>query len=101
MPAPPDYKKIYRDILQTTPCEKYDECKNILNKPSLSFLDVLQLDEFIFGPESRNQKYKSYNRKTIFEILDYQQKHRLNNTQVALHFNLSRNSVAKWKKIFF
>jgi len=47
-----------------------------------------------------NQKLKSYDKNTILQILDYQKKHHLNNTELALHFKLSRNTVAKWKKIF-
>lgn len=33
-------------------------------------------------------------------MLDYQKGNGLNNTGLAKHFSLSRNSVAKWKKYF-
>ena len=33
-------------------------------------------------------------------MLKYQEKHHLNNSQLALYYKISRNSVAKWKKLF-
>ncbi|HUH25918.1 MAG TPA: helix-turn-helix domain-containing protein [Flavobacterium sp.] len=47
-----------------------------------------------------NQKYRSYDKATIIEILNYQKKNGLNNTQLANHFKLSRNTVAKWERLF-
>ncbi|WP_317126520.1 helix-turn-helix domain-containing protein [Chryseobacterium nematophagum] len=69
----------------------------------LSVLDVIQLNKIIFGPvdketEEFNQSHRSYTVSSIFQILDFQKKNKLNNTQVALYFKLSRHTVAKWKK---
>lgn len=47
-----------------------------------------------------NQKYRSYDKATIIEILNYQKKNSLNNTQLSNHFKLSRNTVTKWKTLF-
>jgi len=100
----PDYKNIYEDILQKKFPHKKDECKALLNKENLSVLNIIELNQRIFGihkeSEQFNQKHRSYNRSDILQILDYQKKHKLNNSQLANHFKLSRNTVAKWKKIF-
>ena len=62
---------------------------------------VLKINNIIFFDGfSESQKFKSYDRQTIFEILDYQKKYKLNNSQLARHFKLSRNTITKWKRIF-
>ncbi|MDP9962253.1 helix-turn-helix domain-containing protein [Chryseobacterium lathyri] len=101
----PDYKRIYHDILSDEYPERIDEFKNILEKPILSFLDMLQLNQKIFGKvdksiETFNQRHRSYSANDIFEILDYQKNNNLNNVQLANHFKLSRNTITKWKKMF-
>lgn len=98
----PDYKQIYIDIVEIKFPEKKLECIKILEKEKLSALDVLHLNQIIFGKNtlSKRQKYRTYNKTDIMKILDFQKKHKLTNTQVALHFNLSRNTISKWKKLF-
>lgn len=99
----PNYKRIYTDILKKKFPEKITVCSSILAKEKLSVLDVIKLNNMMFGCEmdSENQKHRAYDVNTIYEILDYQKKHHLNNVQLSLHFKLSRNTVAKWKKIFY
>ncbi|NML72177.1 helix-turn-helix domain-containing protein [Chryseobacterium sp. RP-3-3] len=101
----PDYRRIYTDII----CRKYphkeERCKTLLNKKDLSFLDIIKLNSLIFETKSKetmsfNQRHRSYNESTIIEILKYQKINKLNNTQLANHFKLSRNSIAKWKTLF-
>jgi len=99
----PNYKKIYIDILDQKYPQKISTCQRILNKQKLSTLDIIALNKIIFGEQDResvtfNQRHRSYCEKTIIEILDYQKKYNLNNTQIALHFKMSRNSLTKWKK---
>ena len=102
----PDYKNIFKDILSQKYPEKTRNCLGILNKPHLTAIDILKLNQMIFEgttnklPEESNQKYRSYSKTDILQILDYQQKHKFNNSQLARHFKLSRNTVAKWKKMF-
>lgn len=101
----PDYKRIYSDIIDIKYPDRKEACKVLLDKPNLSVLDVIEINEKIFGTGCKatavfNQKHRSYNRSTIFEILNYQKNNKLNNTQLAMHFKLSRNTIAKWKKIF-
>ncbi|MGV0924517.1 helix-turn-helix domain-containing protein [Empedobacter tilapiae] len=100
-----NYKTLYTDIINDLYPDKILQCQEILNKQDLNILDILELNKLIFGDEHKrnievNQKFKSYSKQDILLILDYQKKHNLNNSQLANHFNLSRNTVAKWKKIF-
>ncbi len=100
-----NYKTLYTDILNDLYPEKLSLCQRILNKKSLSILDILELNKLIFGEQHRqnkvfNQKFRSYSKQDILLILDYQKQNKLNNMQLANHFKLSRNSVTKWKKIF-
>ncbi|MGV0924456.1 helix-turn-helix domain-containing protein [Empedobacter tilapiae] len=100
-----NYKTLYTDIINDLYPDKLLQCQEILNKETLSIFNVLELNKLIFGELNQNnngfnQRLKSYSKKDILLILDYQKKHRLNNSQLANHFNLSRNTVAKWKKMF-
>lgn len=101
----PDYRKIYKDIITRNYPDKRQVCQNILSKKHLSILDVIEVNTLIFNKGNKssnemNQKYRSYDIPTILKILDYQKINRLNNTELAIHFKLSRNTVAKWKKQF-
>lgn len=94
----PNYKRIYSDILAKKYPEKTKACTPLLEKENLSTLDVLWLNEKIFG--SNSPRLRSYSRRDVLKILEYQKKYNLNNTELANHFGLSRNTVAKWKKHF-
>lgn len=101
----PNYIKIYSDIIKIKFPEKEQECNNILyKKNNLSLLDVIKLNSIIFGSPKNltkdNQRHKSYKKEDILQILMYQKRNKLNNKQVATHFKLSRNTIAKWRKIF-
>jgi len=100
----PNYKLIFTDILDQKYPHKKEYCKNILNKTEINEFDVIKLTHIIFGNKSKvptiNQKFKAYNKSTILEILRYQTQNNLNNSQTANHFNLSRNTVSKWRKHF-
>lgn len=101
----PDYKKIYVDMITMKYPDKMYLCENILRKEQISVLDVIHINNLLesSNEEARrfNQKLKSYDRTTIFEILDYQTRHKLNNSEIARHFKLSRNTITKWRKMFF
>ncbi|SDI84688.1 helix-turn-helix domain-containing protein [Chryseobacterium jejuense] len=97
----PNYKQIYHDFIAAKCPDKKESVKAFLSKDSLSLSDVLKINQIIFfDGSSENQKFKSYDKQAIFEILQYQKKHQLNNRQLAAHFKLSRNTVSKWKRIF-
>ena len=98
----PNYKQIFKDILDRKYPEKRNACENILNKTTLSIVDVIEINAKIFGKGiiNNSQKFRSYKKSDILNILDYQKENGLNNSQLANHFRLSRNTVAKWKKLF-
>lgn len=101
----PDYKAIYKDILYQKFPDKIEDCLPLLDKKDLSTLDILALNQKIFGSLDKertkiNSKHLSYNKSDILHMLEYQKNNKLNNTQLANHFKLSRNTVTKWKKIF-
>ena len=98
-----NYKNIFCDLLTKKYPERLSEFQDILNKDSLNELDVLTISKKLSISKETNTedgKIRSYSQSTILKILDYQKKNRLNNIQLANHFSLSRNTVAKWKKIF-
>lgn len=98
----PNYRRIYSDIISKKCPDKEAECSFILKKKQLTTIDVIKLNEIIFKIDKKtedfNQKHRSYDIDSIKKILEYQVKNKLNNTQVALHFKMSRNTVSKWKK---
>lgn len=100
-----NYKALYTDMINKKFPEKTRLCQNILKKKKVSVLDAIKMNDLLFPQKSLedeqfNQKHKSYMEDDIMKILDYQRKHNLTNTQIALKYKLSRNTVAKWKKIF-
>lgn len=101
----PDYKKIYTDMIEIKYPEKKEMGKQLLSKTDLSTLDIIQINKILFNNNSAensrfNQRLRSYNKSTIIQILEYQKKNGLNNSQLARHFKLSRNTVTKWKSQF-
>ncbi|KXH79026.1 transposase [Chryseobacterium kwangjuense] len=98
----PNYLLIYHDLIRIKYPEKLSDCQFFLNKDQLSILDVIKLNNTIFGSQDQefNQKLRSYDLNTIKYILDYQIKNKLNNSQLALHFKISRNTVTRWKKLY-
>ncbi|WP_106915781.1 transposase [Chryseobacterium aurantiacum] len=97
----PNYKRIYHDFIQSKCPDKWENVKDFFSKENMSLSDVLKINNIIFfGKLSESQKFKSYDKEAIIEMLEYQKKHKLNNKQLALHFRLSRNTVTKWKRKF-
>lgn len=101
----PNYKLIFKDILEKKFPDKKEGCESILSKESLSNIDIINLNKIIFGKsdstsEGLNQKHRSYDEASILEILKFQKKNSLSNVQVGNHYKISRNTIGKWKKIF-
>lgn len=98
----PDYKKIYTEMIKNKYPDKTEMCLPILNKKIIGIMDIINLNTLICSRnnQSENQKLKSYDRTAIFEILNYQKQQGMNNATAAKHFNLSRNTIHKWKKTF-
>ena len=99
----PNYKNIYLDIISKKFPSKTDTYDKILSKKILSNYDVIVLNKELFPNaknQTENQKLKSYTKETILKILDYQKDKKLNVTELARHFSISRNTIAKWRKIY-
>lgn len=102
----PNYRKIFEDMILKRFPERRDELSQYLVTDNLTDINVIDLNQKLFGKSKDdtfnfNQKHRSYDKDTIFQILDYQRKENLNNIQVAKYFGLSRNTISKWKKLFF
>jgi DNA-binding transcriptional regulator YiaG len=105
MEATADYKRIYSDIISMKYPEKKEICNSLLSKNNLSTLDIIEISRILFNTTSKenfsfNQKHRSYDKSAIVKILEYQKKNKLNNSELARYFNLSRNTVTKWKNLF-
>ena len=102
-PMIPNYKNIYLDIISKKFPSKTDTYEKILSKKILSNYDVIVLNKELFPNaknQTENQKLKSYTKETILKILDYQKAKKLNVTELARHFSISRNTIAKWRKTY-
>lgn len=101
----PNYTRIYQDIIEQKYPEKKESCLNLLTKKKLTTREIIQMNTLIFGVENRSQfsennsKFRCYDQETVQYILKYQITHQLNNTETASHFKISRNTLAKWKKM--
>lgn len=100
----PNYKVIYHDMLQKQYPDKMNECKELLKKEHLDTADILELNRRIFpqiygSKEKCSQRHRAYNESDILRVLNYQKKNKLNNSQLANHFKMSRNTITKWKKL--
>lgn len=105
MGTTPDYKRIYIDMINMKYRDRMKDCENILNKNNISSMDVIALQERIFGKnielrDKENGKFRAYGDDDICKILSYQKKNRMNNTEISNYFKVSRNSISKWKKKF-
>lgn len=99
----PNYKRIYSDLIDKKFPEKKYLLASFLKKEEISVLDVIDLNNKIFGSDASlkaNQKLRSYTEKDVKKILEYQQQNNLSNVDLAYHYQLSPNTVAKWKKIY-
>ncbi|WP_413533890.1 helix-turn-helix domain-containing protein [Empedobacter brevis] len=96
----PNYQKIYQDIIERKFPEKIQQTKKLLTK-EMDTLDVIKISEILNAKKTtENQKHKSYDLDSIFKILNIQKKNNYTNTFIANEFKISRNTVAKWRKIY-
>ena len=96
----PNYQKIYQDIIKRNFPEKIEQTKKLLKK-NMNVLDIMKVSEILNANKTaENQKHKSYDLNSVLEILKIQQKNNYTNTFTADKFKISRNTVAKWRKIY-
>ncbi len=100
----PNYVRIYKDLIERKFPDKTQLLAEILSKEKLSALEVIDLNGKLFSNNKLavklNQKHKSYQKEDILKILKYQSVENLNNTEIAKIYNLSRNTISKWRKEF-
>lgn len=101
----PDYEKIYLGIIEKRLPFKRSETDMLLNKKNKTAYDIIELDKLISGMVSEeehsfNQKHRAYDEDTIKYILEYQSKYALSNIKTSEIFQVSRNTISKWKKSF-
>ena len=102
----PLYQKLYADMIRDKYPDKENLLKQFLKKESWTTLDVIEVNDLLFGLDKnknsvrRAMKHRAYDEESVKQILEYQKKNKLNNTQLANKYNLSRNTVKKWKDIF-
>ncbi len=101
----PNYKKIYHDMLKLEHPEKLKDPKirELLDKLHTTE-DVLNFNEKIFEQskesEKNNQRLKTYDKKTMFKLLQYQQKHGFSTSYMSRKYKISRTTISNWKKTF-
>lgn len=99
----PEYKLIFQDLAQkqfgtTIPTSVQNKIEKLQNN-----LDILEVNSLIFNQKHSTRetaKMKVYDKESIEKILNIQQKEKLTNQEIASQFHVSRNSVAKWKKLY-
>jgi len=101
----PNYSKIYHDMLKLEHPDKFNDpkIKELLKRLNTT-QDVLNFNEKIFkqSRESQrdNQKLKTYDKKTMLKLLEYQHKHGFSTSFMSKKYKISRTTIAKWKKTF-
>jgi hypothetical protein len=101
-----NYKLIFMDIIHEKFPSLLQEEELLLKIDNINnFIDILNINNKIFqiiGIErnSQLQKLKTYTPQDIQVILNYQNEYRLNNSNLANHFQMSRNTIKKWKDKF-
>ncbi|MBK1895353.1 helix-turn-helix domain-containing protein [Chryseobacterium paridis] len=101
----PNYSKIYHDMLRLEHPDKLEEpkIKELLKRLNTSD-DVLKLNDRLFEQSKEssknNQKLKTYDKKTMLKLLQYQRKHGFSTSYMSKKYKISRTTIAKWKKNF-
>ncbi|NML68277.1 helix-turn-helix domain-containing protein [Chryseobacterium sp. RP-3-3] len=101
----PNYNKIYLDLIDKKFPEKKEELIPLLAEEIKNSLELIKFNNLIFTYQKKdilafNQKLRSYDETSIKKIMEYQKTNQLNNQQMANQFRISRNTIAKWKKLF-
>lgn len=66
--------------------------------------DVLKFNDRLFKPskesQKNNQKLKTYDKKTMLKLLQYQKKHGHSTSYMSKKYKISRTTLTKWKQMF-
>ncbi|MBB4805551.1 hypothetical protein HNP38_000823 [Chryseobacterium defluvii] len=91
----PNYQKIYEDLLRSKGLEGTKEVPRFEKSTDIIRFDNLISDKNNEGADKENQRFRAYDEESVLEILTYQKKYRLNNSELARIFRLSRNTIAR------
>lgn len=99
----PNYTRIYLDLI------KYKNKENLVSEAlvekikNIKFVnDVLEIEKELFKNDNLeyNQKLKCYDETTVKGFLRYQKANNMTNVELSDQYKISRNTIAKWKKIY-
>ncbi len=62
--------------------------------------DVLKFNDRLFKHSRENQKLKTYDKKTMLKLLQYQKKHSHSTSYMSRKYKISRTTLSKWKTMF-
>lgn len=102
----PFYNKLYADLIRDKYPEKRSVCAIYFRKKHWTALDVIAVNELLFGSHKKqgdrkiDKMHRSYDKESIRQILRHQQSNKLSNKELANQYGLSRNTVAKWRRLF-
>ena len=99
----PNYKRIYQDLIKQIYPHRWQEFQYFFSqRAQFSSFDVITLNKMLFGSaeDCRNRKLRVYTQSEIQKIIHLQKFYGLNNSQAAAKFNISRNSISKWNKMY-
>ena len=100
----PDYYKIFKDMVVQEFPGKINEIEK-LKKNNPTVFDIFSVNEKLFDTKTEKQKkiqqkYRVYNEHTVISILRFKRKKNMNISQLAVHFNISKNTLKKWMKAY-
>lgn len=78
---------------------KDPKIKELLEKLHTSE-DVLNFNDKLFKQSRENQKLKTYDKKTMLKLLQYQKKHGHSTSYMSRKYKISRTTLSKWKLMF-
>jgi DNA-binding transcriptional regulator YiaG len=97
-----NYNLLYTEMLaQNFPEKGKTQAAQRFLKTDKKAIEIINFNQFISDEnQTVNKRHISYDEPSILEILTYQDDNKLNSTQVAKLFNISRITLRKWKKHF-
>ncbi|MEY8761447.1 helix-turn-helix domain-containing protein [Chryseobacterium tongliaoense] len=101
----PNYRKIFHDMLQLEHPDKLEDPKirELLKKLNTTE-EVLNFNDKLFKQSKEslknNQKLKTYDKKTMLKLLQYQKKHGFSTSYMSKKYKISRTTISNWKKTF-
>lgn len=102
----PFYHRLYADLIRDKYPKKIEVCRKYIEKENWTALDVIKVNELLFGDKKQKQdiaidkKHRAYDPQSVKNILIYQKKNKLSNSNISCKYGVSRNTIAKWKKLF-